>query len=895
MAGRVVTAPATSARGPRPSTGPVTRLALTMLVAVLALPVVVAGTARAQPAPGWVSQQSGTTARLSAVSFTDARHGHVVGAAGTILATDDGGAHWVRQLACVRSTPCTLSSKDLVTADLTAVSFTEGGAGYAVGAGGAILATVDGGQTWAVQLACATSDPCLGSSGDRVTADLAGVSFLDADQGYAVGAAGTFLATVDGGRRWVVQTCTALDPQLRICTQPQRLDITGVSFVGGADAYAVGTADNGRMLLLRNTGDGWAYTGLGIKPQLIPLDVPLASTSFSPSYGGGGGQASTHGHAVGRAGTILNTVSGGLTWGAQESGVAADLTGVSFSDDFNGRVVGTGGTALTTTDGGQSWLAQPSGTTVDLTGVSTPDANDAYAVGDGGTILAAHHPPPAGLAVVASAPADGPVSGGTEVTVTGTGFTDATYVLFGHVRAESMLAQSDTRLTATSPEHLPGDVDVVVGTATGASDINPAARFTFKPPVAGTWQRVADCPSLCDGPAVRLHDGRVLTVGAGEDHPSRADALIFDPAGGRWRRTAPMPAGRTDPLVTVLQDGRVLVTGDVYDKAHMLTADLYDPRSGTWHPTGSVISWGPGDPLFLGTATLLGTGKVLLTTDSEKTQLFDPATGTWSAGPSMAVPHVGSPAILLPDGEVLVEGGLPISTGPRPATLAGELYDPVANTWRTTGPLGVPHERHNAVSLGDGRVLVIGGTNPGFSYTEVFDPAVDTWRPAAPTNTERRLHVSVDLLPDGKVLAVGGVSYESPTTSTELYDPATDTWSVATPLPLGHLDEHRTIVLSRPGCGSLCGKLLLFGSGNTKATFVYTPPVDPADTSSGSSGGPPALLLGVIGLLVGASAGILLAGWLAARRRRGGAGDRPADRVADRSADRSPETTEAPC
>ena len=51
----------------------------------------------------WVKQHSGTTDDLNDVAFADVRHGWAVGAsrrlaAGVVLATTDGGAHWVKQL-----------------------------------------------------------------------------------------------------------------------------------------------------------------------------------------------------------------------------------------------------------------------------------------------------------------------------------------------------------------------------------------------------------------------------------------------------------------------------------------------------------------------------------------------------------------------------------------------------------------------------------------------------------------------------------------------------------------------------------------------------------------------------------------------------------------------------
>ena len=41
-----------------------------------------------------------------------------------------------------------------------------------------------------------------------------------------------------------------------------------------------------------------------------------------------------------------------------------------------------------------------------------------------------------------------------------------------------------------------------------------------------------------------------------------------------------------------------------------------------------------------------------------------------------------------------------------------EIYDPVANEWSTGSPLQIGRFRHATVLLPDGRVVAIGGTGP---------------------------------------------------------------------------------------------------------------------------------------------------------------------------------------
>jgi hypothetical protein len=81
---------------------------------------------------------------------------------------------------------------------------------------------------------------------------------------------------------------------------------------------------------------------------------------------------------------------------------------------------------------------------------------------------------------VTVAPNTGPTAGGTTVTVTGTGFTNGTTsVRFGATAAASYSVVNDTTITAASPAHAAGTVDVTVTNATGTSGTSGLDQFTF--------------------------------------------------------------------------------------------------------------------------------------------------------------------------------------------------------------------------------------------------------------------------------------------------------------------------------------------------------------------------------------------------------------------------------
>ena len=86
---------------------------------------------------------------------------------------------------------------------------------------------------------------------------------------------------------------------------------------------------------------------------------------------------------------------------------------------------------------------------------------------------------PTAPTVTSILPASGPASGGTNVTITGTGFTDATDVIFGDYDAINLIITSDTSINITSPANKAGTVDVKVITLEGTSASSPGSKFTY--------------------------------------------------------------------------------------------------------------------------------------------------------------------------------------------------------------------------------------------------------------------------------------------------------------------------------------------------------------------------------------------------------------------------------
>ncbi len=121
----------------------------------------------------WIAQDTQSAATFFDVSFTDPLNGWVVGNAGALFQTMDGGTRWIdRTLACTRT--CSRPT------DLIKVRFTDSKSGWIVGERGAIFRTTDAGFSWVEQ-----------PNGTK--ASLFGLTFPDPTRGWASGERGVIL------------------------------------------------------------------------------------------------------------------------------------------------------------------------------------------------------------------------------------------------------------------------------------------------------------------------------------------------------------------------------------------------------------------------------------------------------------------------------------------------------------------------------------------------------------------------------------------------------------------------------------------------------------------------------------------------------------------------------
>jgi hypothetical protein len=477
----------------------------------------------------------------------------------------------------------------------------------------------------------------------------------------------------------------------------------------------------------------------------------------------------------------------------------------------------------------------------------------------------------------------GPATGGTEVTISGTGLGGATQVRFGDTPARSFTVESDTRIRAVTPAHDLGKTRVTVTTPTGVTPANHVATFEY---AEGTWTLTGSLnDSHFAAPLVLLDDGRVLLPSgiSTRGGPAIGSTEIYDPKTRSWTKTADVRTPRHAHTGTLLGGpacrsssppsycGKVLVAGGypigvAGNQPVLETAELYDPRSGTWSDTGAmnvrralhpaILLDGPacqGDspPGYCGKVLAVGGRTCNLpapatcpTTRTNTAELYDPATGTWTPVESMLRQRSNFDLAILPDGRVLAASGF----GTEAATTA-EIYDPATGGWETTGTLR-SRTRASAAVLPDGRVLATSGFGAG-NTSDIYDAATRTWSPAADMTISYRFNYNYAELPSGKVIFAGGGSGGE---TSEAYDPVNDRWASTGLLNVarGYSGDgltQRTVVLSSDPfrfaadpaeCGEDCGKVLMAGNTDDRTAELYTPPpvVSGLDTTSGPAGTP---------------------------------------------------------
>ncbi len=256
------------------------------------------------------------------------------------------------------------------------------------------------------------------------------------------------------------------------------------------EVSAPGYGDTQRAL----SGNG--PTQVSGTPQACPVVVALDSPSYSPADSFGfdlavavGGQTvwtspsltlTSGSFPAGPASDVQLTLPGApVVTGVQPNagsaagGATVQITGMCFG---GATAVDFGGTPA------QSFIVKSDSeisavTPADAAG--TVDVTITAASGTSATSAADRYTFAAGPSVWSVYPSMGSVAGGTTVDITGSGFSGASAVDFGGTPAQRFTVKSGSEISAVTPAHAAGTVDVTVTTVGGASGTSKDDQFTY--------------------------------------------------------------------------------------------------------------------------------------------------------------------------------------------------------------------------------------------------------------------------------------------------------------------------------------------------------------------------------------------------------------------------------
>ena len=220
-----------------------------------------------------------------------------------------------------------------------------------------------------------------------------------------------------------------------------------------------------------------------------------------------------------------------------------------------------------------------------------------------------------------------------------------------------------------------------------------------------------------------------------------------------------------------------------------------------------------------------------------------PQGGVLTPAPPLLEPRSGHTATLLPDGRVLIAGGMRHN---QDFYRSAELYDPSTGKSRPTGAMSigrvgqiaidpanekfttiarmtVRRGRPSATMLASGDVLIAGGEardNESLASAEIFRVQSLSFQPTGSMHHARIAHTAT-LLNDGRVLVAGGYA-DGVSTSAEIYDPKSGSFTETGSLQTARC-KHTAGLLPD-------GRVLIAGgsdnrgwNGNLSTTEVYDP------------------------------------------------------------------------
>lgn len=284
--------------------------------------------------------------------------------------------------------------------------------------------------------------------------------------------------------------------------------------------------------------------------------------------------------------------------------------------------------------------------------------------------------------------------------------------------------------------------------------------FSPSPPASATVTH----NMYCSGFAQTGENGDMLFAGglSGED---RRRASVYSPSTDTWSAKPDMEALRFYPTVITLSRRHVLALDGSGSVPESNIPERYDIRGMTWDSLFAAeygLTLPPPNNFDLPIYPrfhVLSTGQVIYTgseqfipAGGELTRILDPVFETWTQ------PFV-SPDPISGNSGVMYELDTIMKAGPTQVWTL-EATTPGAQ-WTQQASMNQVRNDFFLVALPDGKVLAVGGV----VTPEIYNPEANTWTNMAPASVARGDHSGAVLLPDGRVIHAG------PTLTAEVYSP----------------------------------------------------------------------------------------------------------------------------
>jgi hypothetical protein len=267
-------------------------------------------------------------------------------------------------------------------------------------------------------------------------------------------------------------------------------------------------------------------------------------------------------------------------------------------------------------------------------------------------------------------------------------------------------------------------------------------------PTTNMWAPRAPLPVPVGQAAVGATAGKVLVVGgclvcAGAGYNITTTLQIYDLASGEWSFGAPLPTRLEDAAAAGL-DGKYYIMGGDDHLTPQRTTYVYDIAADTWSfeallpdvtgRTNTSATTAGGRIYVFGGDSDINRSAALNTLLS-----YDPTANVWSTLATLAIGRIGSwPRVsAFGTGQLLITAGATASGAVLPSTFS---YDIEAHQFYVDWYQIVPHAGHGQGALPDGRVIVYGGlssNNAATGSTEFLPSYVPcaTPTPGEPTAT----------------------------------------------------------------------------------------------------------------------------------------------------------------